>query len=66
MPYPPFRGFLDAEPTPTGAASRSFWLHGLARQFPDFENADTLVDRLVREGVLARDPLSVPPRTVVH
>jgi AraC-like DNA-binding protein len=38
-------------------ASRSFWLHGSAWQFPDFENADTFVDRLVRDGLLVRDPV---------
>lgn len=39
------------------ATSTSFWLHGSAWQFPDFENADTFVDRLIREGLLVRDPV---------
>ncbi len=39
------------------AASKSFWLHGSAWQFPDYHNADTFVDRLVREGLLVRDPI---------
>ncbi len=39
------------------AACTSFWLHGSAWQFPDYDNADTFVDRLVREDLLVRDPI---------
>jgi AraC-like DNA-binding protein len=39
------------------ASSKSFWLNGSAWQFPDFENADTFVDWLVRDGVLVHDPV---------
>jgi AraC-like DNA-binding protein len=39
------------------ATSYSFWLHGSAWQFPDFENADVFVALLVREGLLVRDPV---------
>jgi AraC-like DNA-binding protein len=38
-----------------GAASRSFWLNGSAWEYPDFENADTFVARLVRKGIIVRD-----------
>jgi AraC-like DNA-binding protein len=37
------------------ATSRSFWLNGSAWEYPDFENAETFVARLVRKGVLAHD-----------
>ena len=37
------------------AASRSFWLNGSAWEYPDFENADTFVARLVRKGIVVRD-----------
>jgi AraC-like DNA-binding protein len=37
------------------ASSRSFWLHGSAWQFPNYDNAEVFVNRLVREGLLARD-----------
>lgn len=57
MPHLPTRDRLDIETTLPGAASHSFWLKGSAWQVPDFENADTFVDRLVREGVLQFDPL---------
>jgi len=57
MPHLPTRDFLDVETTLPGAASQSFWLNGCAWQFPDYENADTFVDRLVREDILVRDPV---------
>jgi hypothetical protein len=37
------------------AASRSFWLNGSAWEYPDFENADTFVQGLVRKGIIAHD-----------
>jgi AraC-like DNA-binding protein len=57
MPHLPTTDFRDAEITLPEAASQSFWLKGSAWQFPDFENADTFVDRLVREDILAHDPV---------
>jgi AraC-like DNA-binding protein len=39
------------------ASGQSFWLHGSAWQFPTFENADTFVNRLIREGLLVHDPV---------
>lgn len=57
MPHLPPRDSLDVETSLPGAARRSFWLRGAAWQFPDYDNADTFVDRLAREGVLARDPV---------
>jgi len=39
------------------ATSRSFWLHGAAWEFPTFENADTFIDRLVRDGLLIHEPV---------
>jgi hypothetical protein len=37
------------------ATSRSFWLNGSAWEYPDFENAETFIKRLVKTGVIARD-----------
>ncbi len=37
------------------ATGHSFWLNGSALEYPDFENAESLVNRLVRSGVLTRD-----------
>src|SRR5262249_43558095 len=37
------------------ATSHSFWLNGSAWEYPDFENAETFVKRLVRNGLIAVD-----------
>ena len=76
MPHLPVRNFLDTETPLPDASSRSFWLGGQVWQFPDYDNVETFVDRLVRNAVLARDPLvnsvlqdhppEVSPRTVRH
>ena len=39
------------------ATSTSFWLHGSAWEYPTYENADTFVDRLVRQGLLSYDSI---------
>jgi hypothetical protein len=36
-------------------SSRSFFLNGSAWEYPDFENAETFVDRLVRAGLISAD-----------
>ncbi len=56
MPNRPVQDLRDAETDLPDASSRSFWLHGSAWEVPDFENADTFVDRLVRQGLLMFDP----------
>jgi hypothetical protein len=38
-----------------GASGRTFCLNGSAWEYPDFENADTFVHRLVRQGLIVRD-----------
>jgi methylphosphotriester-DNA--protein-cysteine methyltransferase len=37
-------------------SSRSFWLNGSAWEYPDFENAETFVQRLAKAGLISRDP----------
>jgi AraC-like DNA-binding protein len=76
MPHLPTARLLNSETPLPGAASKSFWLNGSAWRFPDYENADTFVSRLVREEVLAWDPVvnavlqhqgpKMSPRTVRH
>lgn len=39
------------------ASSQTFWLDSASWQFPDFENADTFVERLARAGLLVHDPV---------
>jgi AraC-like DNA-binding protein len=57
MPRLPFDTLVDSDLTLPGLGKRSFCLDGSAWQFPDFENADTFVDRLVRSGFLDREPV---------
>src|SRR5688572_6627481 len=42
---------------PEAGSDSSFWLKGAAWQLPDFENAETFVDRLARQGLLHHDPV---------
>jgi AraC-like DNA-binding protein len=57
MPHLPASSLVDENVNLPEASSKSFWLQGAAWQFPTYDNADTFVDRLVREGLLARDPV---------
>ncbi len=57
MPHLPASSFVDGAVTLPEAGSRAFWLQGSAWHFPDYENADTFVARLVRDGLLVRDPV---------
>lgn len=58
MPHLPLKTLLDRrDVTLPEASSGSFWLRGSAWELPSFENADVLVDRLVRRRILVRDPV---------
>jgi len=57
LPYLPARDLVDGDIDLPDASSKSFWLNGSAWQFPDYENGDAFVDRLVREEMLVRDPI---------
>lgn len=39
------------------ATRHSFWLNGSAWDYPDFDNAEAFVRRLVQKGIVARDPI---------
>ena len=39
------------------ATARSFWLNSSVLEYPGFDNAETFVGRLVKSGILSRDPL---------
>ena len=57
MPHLPVRDLLDVEKSLPGAEGKSFWLKSATWELPDFENADTFVNRLVRDEVLVLDPV---------
>jgi AraC-like DNA-binding protein len=55
MPGLPLDRLADSAVTLPQATGRSFWLNGSAWEFPDQDNADVFVARLVRKGLLVRD-----------
>ena len=57
LPYLPPSTLVDGDVNLPEASGKSFWLNGSAWQFPDYENADTFVDRLVGEEMLVCDPV---------
>ncbi len=76
MPHFLTRKLLNAETPLPLASGNKFWLKGAAWQFPSYENADTFVNRLMHDELLALDPvvaetlngklLDVSPRTLRH
>jgi hypothetical protein len=57
MPHLPVRSLLNIEAILPRAASNSFWFRGSSWQFPDFDNVETFVDRLVHDDLLVQDSL---------
>lgn len=76
MPHLPTKDILESEKSLPRASSRSFWLKDSAWQFPSYDNADTFIQKLVQQEILAYDPLidavlqgeptDLSPRTVRH
>jgi AraC-like DNA-binding protein len=57
LPHLPTGELVDADVNLPTVSRTSFWLFDSAWQLPDYDNADMFVDRLVRKGLLARDPV---------
>jgi AraC-like DNA-binding protein len=57
MPQLPVCDLIDSMVTLPEARPTSFWLHGSAWQFPTYDNADTFIERLVRDGALGFDSM---------
>lgn len=53
----PARNLVDGAENLPDTSKKAFWLAGSAWQFPDYGNADTFVDWLVREGLLIHEPV---------
>lgn len=76
MPHLPAKNILDREIALPDASCQSFWLNSATLQIPTYENADTFVNRLIRDGVILRDsvvdsalkdhPQDIAPRTIRH
>jgi hypothetical protein len=57
MPLLPTSTLRDRnDVTLAAASSRSFWLNGSAWEYPNFENAETFVLRLLKKGLIVADP----------
>lgn len=58
MPHLPIQTLLDRNDMYLPEAnSKSFWLNGSVWELPTYENADTFVNRLMRQGLLVKDGL---------
>jgi len=57
IPYFPAENILNLTTILPDATSQSFWLGSSAWEYPDFENVDTFLERLVRRDMLIADPL---------
>ncbi len=57
MPHLPMSRLVDADLESPHATRKGFLLRGDEWALPDFDSAEDFVTRLVREGVLVRDPL---------
>lgn len=59
MPHLPPKLLIDRRDLhlPETASDKSFWLHGSSWQVPTFENVDTFVDRLLRQGLIVHEPV---------
>jgi len=57
LPHLPTRRLLDTGVTLPEATDNTFWLSGSAWEFPTSDNAEIFVRRLVRAGLLVRDPV---------
>jgi AraC-like DNA-binding protein len=77
MPRLPFSGLANTGMILPDATSQSFWLDSSAWEYPDYENADTFVEWLERDGLLVHEPVvdavindhpqfEIAPRTVRH
>jgi hypothetical protein len=57
MPHLPASDLVDNSLALPPASKDSFWLNSSVWEIPTFENADTFVERLAREGLLVREPV---------
>jgi len=57
MPILPAKNLVNAPTNLPEATSQSFWLNSSAWEIPNFENVDTFIARLMRQGLIAHEPL---------
>lgn len=57
MPHLPPGDLVDDNLKLLEASSQSFWLKGSAWKYPDYDDADVFAERLIRDGLVIRDPV---------
>lgn len=57
MPDLPNIDLVDVHAILPDANMKSFWLKGSAWQFPTYDNAEIFVERMIRQGLIAREPI---------
>lgn len=57
MPHLPAENLVNGDAILPDATGKSFWLKGSAWQFPDFDNVETFVERMVQDGTLICEPV---------
>lgn len=57
MPHLPTVDLVDEEVNLPTANGQSFWLYSSAWELPTYENTEVFVNRLVRQGLLLREPV---------
>ncbi|WP_327086981.1 helix-turn-helix domain-containing protein [Nonomuraea sp. NBC_01738] len=57
MPHLPVNRLVDGSAELHGTTRRSVWLKGTTWRRPRYDNAEEFVRRLVREGIVERDPV---------
>ena len=56
MPHFPGSGLIDGDAAFAVSTKRAFWLHSDIWELPDYDNAETFANRLVRRELLIREP----------
>lgn len=56
LPHIPTRQLVDTHVELPAASAHKLWMRGAAWDLPTFENADTFVSRLIRDGAVSREP----------
>ena len=57
LPSLPISTLVDAGVDLPTVSSNSFWLFGSLWQLPDYDNADTFIDWMIRKDLLMHDPI---------
>jgi AraC-like DNA-binding protein len=57
MPHLPTSELVDLELNLPDASRNTVWLHGSAWEMPTYDNADTFIQRLIRQDMLTREPI---------